>query len=91
MRNGKVSNLERMGAIVRRPHAVHGRIQHLDLSESGRALLVKCRSRAHAVERDLAADLPSAEDQTIRRWLVRIATAEPPSAKVDLRRKSLPQ
>src|SRR5712691_11296350 len=48
-----VSNLIRIGAVVRRPHAIHGRIQHLELSRSGHALLAKCRTRAHAVERDL--------------------------------------
>ena len=69
-----VSNLLRRGAVVRRPHAVHGRIQHLELSKSGRALLTKCRIRAHAVERDLAAGVSSAEKQAIRRWLVRVAT-----------------
>ena len=71
-----VSNLERMGAVVRRPHAIHGRIQHLELSKSGRGLLAECRARAHALERDLAAGLSSPEKQAIRRWLVRIATSE---------------
>jgi DNA-binding MarR family transcriptional regulator len=71
-----VSNLEHMGAVVRRPHAIHGRIQHLRLSESGSALLAECRARAHAVERDLAAGLTSSDEQAIRRWLVRVATGE---------------
>ena len=71
-----VANLERMGAVARRPHAIHGRIQHLELSESGRALLAKCRARAHAVERDLIAGLSSSEEQAMRRWLVRVATGE---------------
>ena len=31
-----VSNLERSGAVSRRPHAVHGRIQHIEVTEAGR-------------------------------------------------------
>jgi len=69
-----IANLERIGAVERRAHAVHGRIQHLDLSASGRALLAECRARAHAVERELAEGLSRTEQQTIRSWLSRIAT-----------------
>ena len=43
-----VANLERAGSLVRKPHAVHGRIQHIDLSDSGRALLRECRERVQA-------------------------------------------
>lgn len=69
-------NLERAGLIVRRPHAVHGRIQHLDLSETGRSLLAACKQRVQAVERELIEGLPPEEEQAIRRWLVRVAAAE---------------
>lgn len=69
-----VANLARGGAITRRPHAVHGRIQHLELTDSGRALLAACRTRAHALERELAAGLGAAEEKTVRRWLVAVAT-----------------
>ncbi|MDD2749752.1 MAG: MarR family winged helix-turn-helix transcriptional regulator [Acidithiobacillus sp.] len=34
-----VANLERAGAIVRHPHHYHGRIQQIDLSETGKSLL----------------------------------------------------
>lgn len=70
-----VANLERAGSVIRRPHAIHGRIQHLDLSESGRALLATCRDRVHAIERDLIKDLPPEAEEAIRRWLVHVATA----------------
>jgi len=73
-----VANLERMGAVVRRPHEVHGRIQHIDLSPSGEALLAECRARAHAVEHELTVQLPAAEEQAIRRWLVGVATVAGP-------------
>jgi DNA-binding MarR family transcriptional regulator len=71
-----VANLERAGSIVRRPHAIHGRIQHLDLSENGKDLLATCRARVHAIEHELIDDLAPDEEQTIRRWLVHVATAE---------------
>ena len=70
-----VANLERAGSLVRKPHAIHGRIQHLDLSESGTALLKTCRERVHALEKELARDLSGEEERTVRRWLVGIATA----------------
>ncbi|MDR7926406.1 hypothetical protein RIE95_05280 [Acidithiobacillus thiooxidans] len=34
-----VANLERAGAILRHPHHYHGRIQQIDLSETGKSLL----------------------------------------------------
>ncbi|MCA7118335.1 MAG: MarR family transcriptional regulator [Acidibrevibacterium sp.] len=71
-----VANLERAGSIVRRRHAVHGRIQHLDLTESGKALLATCRARVHEIEHELIDALASDEEQAIRRWLVRVATTE---------------
>ena len=72
-----INNLERMGAIARTPHAVHGRIQQIELSNSGRALLANCRTRVHALDRELAANLSPAEERAIRRWLVNAATGEP--------------
>ena len=70
-----VGNLERAGALVRKPHAVHGRIQHLDLSDDGRDLLGKCRERVQRLERELTAGLAAEEERAVRRWLVGIATA----------------
>ena len=57
---------------------LHQLITHhrLELSASGRRLLSDCNTRAAAVERSLTADLPAAEAQAIRRWLVRLATVE---------------
>lgn len=71
-----VAKLERMRAVERRPHAIHGRVQHLELSKSGRALLAECRIRAHGIERDLQADLSSSKKRAIGRWLVRVATSD---------------
>lgn len=68
-----VANLEKMGAVARRPHAIHGRIQHLDVTEAGRTLLAKCRRRTAAVEEGVVSGLTAAEEQVVRRWLVSVA------------------
>lgn len=68
-----VGNLERHGAVSRHPHAVHGRIQHIEVTEAGRQLLAKCRSRVKAVEEELLAEVSQADEQVIRRWLVSAA------------------
>ncbi len=70
-----VANLERAGSITRRPHAVHGRIQHIDLSENGRELLARCRERALEIERDLHKRLTIGDTATIKRWLVAVASS----------------
>ncbi|PBB38326.1 MarR family transcriptional regulator [Mesorhizobium sp. WSM3864] len=70
-----VGNLEKAGSVVRKPHAVHGRIQHLDLSDSGRALLKKCRERVQRLERQLTAGLSANDERAVRRWLVAVAIA----------------
>ncbi|PBC21670.1 MULTISPECIES: MarR family transcriptional regulator [unclassified Mesorhizobium] len=70
-----VANLERAGSLVRKPHAVHGRIQHIDLSDSGRALLHACRQRVRAIESELTQGLSEAEERAVRRWLVGVAMA----------------
>jgi DNA-binding MarR family transcriptional regulator len=71
-----VANLEKSGAIARRPHAVHGRIQHLELTEHGHALLAEARKRMHVVEHRLSRGLPYDEEQVVRRWLVEVAAAQ---------------
>lgn len=68
-----VANLERSGAIVRRPHAVHGRIQHIDVTPEGAALLAACRKRSGGIERDLLGGFTPDEEQVVRRWLVHVA------------------
>jgi len=68
-----VANLEKMDAIARRPHSVHGRIQHLDVTEAGRKLLAQCRSRVQKIESWLLEGLTSAEEKAVRRWLGNIA------------------
>lgn len=71
-----VSNLERDGAITRRPHASHGRIQHIDVTPEGEKLLARCRQRARALEEELTTGLDGATEQAVRRWLVGVALPE---------------
>ncbi len=66
-----VANLERRGAVKRTSHAVHGRVQHLELTAAGHDLLAASRVRAHAVERELEDGVSPEEMQTIRTWLAR--------------------
>jgi len=68
-----VANLERMSLIARRPHEVHGRIQHIDVTEAGHALVKRCRSRVQAIEKHALAGLSDEEERVVRRWLVRVA------------------
>lgn len=68
-----VANLERSGAITRRPHAVHGRIQHIDVTPEGSALLAACRKRSGGIERELLEGFTPEEEQVVRRWLVHAA------------------
>ena len=68
-----VANLERSGAITRRPHAVHGRIQHIDVTPKGLALLDACRQRSSGIEDELREGFTREEEQVVRRWLVHVA------------------
>jgi DNA-binding MarR family transcriptional regulator len=68
-----VANIERSGAIGRRPHAVHGRIQQIEIAAQGEALLKQCRVRVRKVEAGMVEGFTPAEEQVIRRWLVSVA------------------
>jgi DNA-binding MarR family transcriptional regulator len=68
-------NLERDGAIARRPHAEHGRIQVNEITPTGRALLTRCKRAVKAVEDQLLAGLATHDEMVVRNWLVRAAHA----------------
>lgn len=70
-----VRNLERAGAVARRAHDVHGRIQQLDVTAAGRLLLARCKRRVDTLEEKLKAGLSARDEQAIRAWLVRVAHA----------------
>jgi DNA-binding MarR family transcriptional regulator len=52
---------------------VHGRIQHIDVTDEGKALLKQCRSRVKAIEQQMLAGFNADEESVIRRWLVSLA------------------
>ena len=68
-----VANLAKRNLLTSRPHAVHGRVRHLDLTLSGATLLVECKKRAVMAERELDVALDPSEAETIARWLMRTA------------------
>jgi DNA-binding MarR family transcriptional regulator len=68
-----VANLERDGAVSRRPHSDHGRIQVIEITESGRKLLARCKSAVYATEETLLAGVSSTDEKVIRRWLAMVA------------------
>jgi DNA-binding MarR family transcriptional regulator len=67
-------NLERSGAIIKQKHPVHGRVLQWALTAKGKKLLTACRARAHAVEAQVAALLPSKSEPALRAWLAALAT-----------------
>lgn len=71
-----VANLERSDAIARRPHSVHGRIQHIDVTADGKKMLAQCRQRVQAIEQRLLAGLSPHDEKVIRKWLVALALDE---------------
>lgn len=71
-----VANLERAAAISRRPHPVHGRIQLLEVTETGLQLLSACRGRVQQLEQQLLVGMSESEEQLIRRWLVNVALSD---------------
>ena len=68
-----IRNLERDGAIRKKPHPVHGRVLQWTLTRRGQTLLGKCRARGKALERRLQAGLAPKAQATVRRWLSKIA------------------
>jgi len=77
-------NLERSGAVGKRPHPSHGRVLQFTLTQKGHELLGLCRHRADAVEKQISA---KAEDEiVVRRWLVAVAAGLADHATITLQR-----
>ena len=64
-----VNNLKRADAVTARTSPDHGRVQNLDLTDSGRHLLAACFERVRAVEAELEAQLTVDQLAVIRSWL----------------------
>jgi DNA-binding MarR family transcriptional regulator len=67
-----VANLMRRGALVRIPHAVHGRIQQIEATIAGLGLFKKCEQRAQQLEERLRREISQLDRPTVRRWLAGI-------------------
>ncbi|UTH73879.1 MarR family winged helix-turn-helix transcriptional regulator [Chromobacterium sp. IIBBL 290-4] len=76
--NAIVANLKRAGRVESRPHASHGRILQLELTEDGGSLLAQCRERVEALERAMLAHVPADDESAIRRWLAQLAATGQP-------------
>jgi DNA-binding MarR family transcriptional regulator len=68
-----VANLEKAGALTKRPHPVHGRILCLELTERGRSLRATALKRVRALESEVAAGYSEEERKVVRRWLSQLA------------------
>jgi DNA-binding MarR family transcriptional regulator len=71
-----VANLERSGWLTRVVSPTHGRVQRMELTETGRELLAKCRARTHQIEARLSASMPPDLEPAIRRWLVGLVSLD---------------
>jgi len=85
-----VANLQRAGAVARRAHDVHGRIQHLDVTPAGRALLARCKRRVDVLEARLLGGLSARDEKAIRAWLVRVALGDDQASSAATPGKVLP-
>lgn len=68
-----VGNLEKMGAVAKSAHAVHGRILQLTATPKGLALLKRCRLRVNEIEDRIAGLAGREEERVVRRWLSAVA------------------
>lgn len=68
-----VNNLERAGWIHRSPHAEHGRVQQIVLTETGKEILQQSKMAVKQAEGSLLGQLSPSEEAIIRRWLVDVA------------------
>lgn len=82
-----ISNLEKRGAVSRRPHVSHGRIRRIEVTPEGQALLQFCRERVHAIDARLVEEFSEDEQATVRRWLsmtARLLSKDEYAAKVEM-------
>ena len=71
-----VANLERDGRLRRAVSPAHGRIQPMELTDEGLALLAQCRERTRHLDARLSAGLTPDQEHFLRHWLVEIATRD---------------
>jgi DNA-binding MarR family transcriptional regulator len=75
-----IGNLERRGAVSKRPDEIHGRILRLAITAEGNRLVGKCRVRADRIEALVHEHLKPASERAVREWLVALSRALPREA-----------
>lgn len=68
-----VSNLIKQQYIVRHAHPVHGRIQVLQLTESGQQMLSTAKQRVYAIDNEMTRSLSETDEAIIKNWLSQMA------------------
>lgn len=68
-----IGNLERAGLVTRRPHAEHGRIRVIEITDAGLEQLACGKSAVNAAETALTAGMTPSAERVVRRWLVQVA------------------
>jgi len=68
-----IGNLVKANIVARRPHAVHGRIRHLELTAKGTALLKTAKKRVKAVDEEIMDGIAAENEVMLRRWLAGVA------------------
>lgn len=71
-----VNDLEKAGWVSRLPHARHGRIQNIDLTDTGQEVLARCKANVKSIEDTLLADIAPDGEMVVRRWLVAMAKGD---------------
>ena len=68
-----VKNLEKAGMISKLPHPEHGRIQIIEITQLGKALLLQCKGAVKSTENRLLSGVSESDEKVIRKWLVNVA------------------
>jgi DNA-binding MarR family transcriptional regulator len=71
--NGVVATLERVGLVQRQPHATHGRILQITLTEEGERRVDEARSKITRLERTVEEGYSPEQIAIIKEWLVTAA------------------
>jgi DNA-binding MarR family transcriptional regulator len=90
--NGVLVTLEREGLVERHPHATHGRIVQVTLTDEGQRRLEAANPAVRRLEAAIEEDFTPADIATVKRWLVasaerleHIATSRGAQASADRR------
>lgn len=69
-----VANLEKMELISRHSHAIHKKIQQLEITDKGLVLHNQCREAVWETEKELLMDNSYENEGMIRNWLLQVVS-----------------